>query len=236
MSAQHSDDAREGEQTLTIKRSRSLPRRLRLRRALAGGDDFVLGAVTNGFLELFGLLLDRAQAVLDRVVGRAEVGGDAANVDLLVVVSFACLLGWKMQNMLTLTPLAMMAATSLCQTSTESQESLPGPAMVGDVVGMDVACWVCGLMWSLLWENVRVTRWVAEYNRMQGSSRERVRGGTRARYGTKMCSPCKGREVTFSLRLLSSLLVHMQVTSPTANDSLILQSQAARVKSERNSQ
>lgn len=50
-----------------------------------------------------------------------------------------------MRNMLTLTPLAMMAATSLCQTSTESQESLPGPAMVGDVVGMDVACWECGL-------------------------------------------------------------------------------------------
>jgi hypothetical protein len=90
MSAQHSDDAREGEQTLTIKRSRSLPRRLRLCRALAGGDDFVLGAVANGFLELFGLLLDRAQAVLDGVVGRAEVGGDAANVDLWVVVSFAC--------------------------------------------------------------------------------------------------------------------------------------------------
>jgi hypothetical protein len=58
------------------------------------------------------------------------------------------LLGWrrdgKVQNMLTLTPLAMMAATSLCQTSTESQESLPGPAIVGEVVGMDVACWV---MW-----------------------------------------------------------------------------------------
>jgi hypothetical protein len=46
--------------------------------------------------------------------------------------------------MLTLTPLAMMAATSLCQTSTESQESLPGPAMVADVVGMDVAC---GCVW-----------------------------------------------------------------------------------------
>jgi hypothetical protein len=93
------------------------------------------------------LLLDWAETVLDRVVGRAEVGGDAANIDLLVVVSFACSGGGeKIQEMLTLTPLAMMAATSLCQTSTESQESLPGPAMVGDVVGMGVACWVCGLM------------------------------------------------------------------------------------------
>ena len=36
----------------------------------------------------------------------------------------------------TFTPEAMMAATSFCQTSTVSQESLPGPAMVWDV-------WVC---------------------------------------------------------------------------------------------
>jgi hypothetical protein len=95
------------------------------------------------------LLLDRAEAVLDRVVGRAEVGGDAANVDLYAIVSFVWKMirkGWEMR---TFTPLAMMAATSFCQTSTESQESLPGPAMVGDVVWMDVCCG-CGLMWRSL--------------------------------------------------------------------------------------
>jgi hypothetical protein len=68
--------------------------------------------------------------------------------------------GWDIR---TFTPLAMMAATSFCQTSTESQETLPGPAMVGDVVGVDVCCWR-GLMWRLLWENVKVIRWVTEYN------------------------------------------------------------------------
>jgi hypothetical protein len=70
--------------------------------------------------------------------------------------------GWDIR---TFTPLAMMAATSFCQTSTESQETFPRPAMVGDVVGMDVCCG-CGLMRKLLWENVKVTRWVAEYNRV----------------------------------------------------------------------
>ena len=78
---------------LAIERSSSLPRRLGLGRALAGGNDLVLGAVANGFLHLFGLLLDWAEAVLDRIISRAEVSGDAANVDLLVVVSFTCLGG-----------------------------------------------------------------------------------------------------------------------------------------------
>jgi hypothetical protein len=36
---------------------------------------------------------------------------------------------------LTFTPEAMIAATSFCQTSTVSQESLPDPAMVDDMCG-----------------------------------------------------------------------------------------------------
>lgn len=49
--------------------------------------------------------------------------------------------GGDFLGMRTFTPLAMMAATSFCQTSTESQEILPGPAMAADVVEMDVV-WV----------------------------------------------------------------------------------------------
>ena len=78
---------------LTIERSGSLSRRLRLGRALAGGDDFVLGAVANSLLHLFGLLLDWTEAVFDGVVGRAEVAGDAANVDLCAVISLVRLNG-----------------------------------------------------------------------------------------------------------------------------------------------
>ena len=78
---------------ITIEGHGSLPRRLWLGRALAGRNDFVLGAVANGFFHFFGLLLDWAEAVLDRIISRAEVSGDAANVDLLAVVSFTCLGG-----------------------------------------------------------------------------------------------------------------------------------------------
>jgi hypothetical protein len=73
---------------LTIERISSLSRRLRLGRALAGGNHPVLGAIGNSLLHLFGLLLDWAEAVLDGIIRRAEVAGDAANVDLCAVISF----------------------------------------------------------------------------------------------------------------------------------------------------
>lgn len=73
--------------TLTVKHIRRLLRGSRLGRALAGGSDLVLGAVANGIFEQLGLLLDRAQSVLDGVVGGAEVSGDVANVDLERIVS-----------------------------------------------------------------------------------------------------------------------------------------------------
>jgi hypothetical protein len=41
-----------------------------------------LRAVADLLLEELGLLLDGAEAVLDGIVGGAEVGGDVANVDL----------------------------------------------------------------------------------------------------------------------------------------------------------
>lgn len=53
-----------------------------LARALASRSDLVLRAVADLLLENLGLLLDRAEAVLDGIVGGAEVGGDVANVDL----------------------------------------------------------------------------------------------------------------------------------------------------------
>jgi hypothetical protein len=59
-----------------------LLRRPRLGQALASRSDLVLSAVANSVFEDFGLLLDRAEAVLDGVVGGAEVGRDVANVDL----------------------------------------------------------------------------------------------------------------------------------------------------------
>ena len=58
-----------------------------------------------------------------------------------------------------------------------------------------------------------------------------------------MWKPCKGREVTSNLRLLTSPLTShfdgaslLHVTTPTTNDSLTLQSQAVRVRSERDDQ
>jgi hypothetical protein len=60
----------------------------------------------------------------------------------------------------TFTPEAMMAARSFCQGSTESQESLPGPAMVGMGETVVSGCgWDCGnvvgvvtWVWVGLWE------------------------------------------------------------------------------------
>jgi hypothetical protein len=66
----------------TVVSAGRLLRSPRLGRALASGSDLVLSAVTNGVFEGFGLLLDRAETVLDGVVGGAEVGRDVANVDL----------------------------------------------------------------------------------------------------------------------------------------------------------
>ena len=59
-----------------------LLRRPRLARALTSRSHFVLRAVADLLLEDLGLLLDGAEAVLDGIVGGAEVGGDVANVDL----------------------------------------------------------------------------------------------------------------------------------------------------------
>ena len=59
-----------------------LLRRPRLARALTSRSDFVLRAVADLLLEDLGLLLDGAEAVLNGIVGGAEVGGDVANVDL----------------------------------------------------------------------------------------------------------------------------------------------------------
>jgi hypothetical protein len=96
-----------------------------------------LSAVADLLLEELGLLLDWTESVLDGIVGGAEVGGDVANVDLeglsVVFEQDGCLrLGLGEP---TFTPEAMIAATSFCQTSTVSQESLPEPAMVGCVCG-----------------------------------------------------------------------------------------------------
>jgi hypothetical protein len=66
----------------TVVSAGRLLRSPRLGRALASGSDLVLSAVTNGVFEGFGLLLDRAETVLDGVVGGAEVSRDVANVDL----------------------------------------------------------------------------------------------------------------------------------------------------------
>jgi hypothetical protein len=66
----------------TVKSTSRLLRRPRLARALASGSDLVLRAVADLLLEELGLLLDGAEAVLDGIVGGAEVGGDVANVDL----------------------------------------------------------------------------------------------------------------------------------------------------------
>lgn len=78
---------------LTVKRTCSLFRSPRLGRALASGGDLILGAVVDGVFEELGLLLDRAEPVLDGVVRRAEVGGDIANVDLGRIVSYMKLIG-----------------------------------------------------------------------------------------------------------------------------------------------
>ena len=69
---------------------------------------------------------------------------------------------------LTLTPEAMIAATSFCQTSTVSQESLPGPAMflcvrvclldwvwMGDSVGDVQVCVGVGRVQVEQWEKTR---------------------------------------------------------------------------------
>jgi hypothetical protein len=66
----------------TIKSTSSLLRGSRLSWALASRSDLVLSAVANLLLKELGLLLDGAEAVLDGIVGGAEVGGDVANVDL----------------------------------------------------------------------------------------------------------------------------------------------------------
>jgi hypothetical protein len=57
-------------------------------RAFASRSDFVLRAIVDGVFEGFGLLLDWAEAVLDGIVGGAEVGCDVANVDLWDVVRY----------------------------------------------------------------------------------------------------------------------------------------------------
>jgi hypothetical protein len=67
-----------------------LLRSARLGWALSSRSDFVLSAVANGVFEDFGLLLDWAEAILDGVVGGAEVGRDVANVDLCDVVRQVC--------------------------------------------------------------------------------------------------------------------------------------------------
>jgi hypothetical protein len=72
----------------TVVRAGGLFGGSRLGRAFASGSDLVLSAVVNGVLQGFGLLLDRAEAVLDGIVGGAEVGGDVANVDLCGVVRY----------------------------------------------------------------------------------------------------------------------------------------------------
>lgn len=70
------------EVSYTIKSTNSLLRSPRLARALASRSDLVLRAIADLLLQDFGLLLDGAEAVLDGIVGGAEVGGDVANVDL----------------------------------------------------------------------------------------------------------------------------------------------------------
>jgi hypothetical protein len=67
-----------------------LLRSARLGWALSSGSDLVLSAVANSVFEDFGLLLDRAEAVLDGVVGGAEVSCDVANIDRYDVISQAC--------------------------------------------------------------------------------------------------------------------------------------------------
>ena len=66
----------------TIKSPSRLLRSPRLARALTSRSDLVLSPVADLLLEDLGLLLDGAEAVLDGIVGGAEVGGDVANVDL----------------------------------------------------------------------------------------------------------------------------------------------------------
>lgn len=66
----------------TVKSTSSLLWSPRLARALTSRSDSVLRAVADLLLEDFGLLLDGAEAVLDGIVGGAEVGCDVANVDL----------------------------------------------------------------------------------------------------------------------------------------------------------
>jgi hypothetical protein len=93
-----------------------------------------LSAIADLLLEELGLLLDGAEAVLDGIVCGTEVGGDVANVDLewneLCCLPSAEFVMQSTNGELTFTPEAMIAATSFCQTSTVSQESLPAPAMV----------------------------------------------------------------------------------------------------------
>ena len=73
----------------TVKSTSSLLRSPRFARALTSRSDFVLRAVADLLLEDFGLLLDGAEAVLDGIVGGAEVGGD---VDLECGQLSLCLL------------------------------------------------------------------------------------------------------------------------------------------------
>lgn len=69
------------------------------------------------------------------------MGGNVANVDLECGQSLSLYANKSDGSELTFTPEAMIAATSFCQTSTESQESLPDPAMVRCVE----MCVECGL-------------------------------------------------------------------------------------------
>lgn len=171
------------EATHTIESTSRFLRGPRLTRALASGSDLVLRAVADLLLEELGLLFDGAEAVFDGIVSGAEVSGDAANVDLeygqlflFVEVCMVCLKRYWAG--LTFTPEAMIAATSFCQTSTVSQESLPGPAMV--VIVCEFACGiVCG--WTKGWRCAGVCGRVGRVQEEQcGLTREYVVGCVRS--------------------------------------------------------
>jgi hypothetical protein len=87
----------------------------------------------------------------------------------------------------------MMAATSFCQTSTESQESLPGPAIVGDgCVVVEFSMVECGwdrqrlvLQWSGVCWSAGQCKW--------------SRKGQQEKCGASMWALCEGCELTLNL-------------------------------------